>query len=235
MAMAYRNINYEVNRINRITWAVGRALRARKVVSRSNAKVTGKYPSFTSGRMIQWESGLELDAMQLFDADPAVLLMREQPAVIEYLLNGIEHKHYPDLYIETSDEKKFIEIKTDSDAKDAEVDERSRLMESSLPYYGYGYEVLTESQIRQEPALSNAKLLLRYGRVTMTKSQELFIMRQFEENEFITWNDICAGKLGPEGKNLVCALILRGFLFTYKEEQIGGKSIVSLLSENVGG
>src|SRR5579859_7695488 len=35
-------------------------IRARKVVSRSRARGTGKFPSWKMGRMIQWESTYEL-------------------------------------------------------------------------------------------------------------------------------------------------------------------------------
>ena len=54
-------------------------IRSRKVVSRSNARNSGKYPSWKMQRMMQWESPHEGNAMRILDATPNVISFNEQP------------------------------------------------------------------------------------------------------------------------------------------------------------
>ena len=77
-------------------------MRSRKVVSRSNARSTGKYPSWKMGRMIHWESINELNAFRLLDCDPNVTSYSEQPCQIAYVLDGVERIHYPDILVTTT-------------------------------------------------------------------------------------------------------------------------------------
>ena len=52
-------------------------IRSRKVVKRSNARNTGKYPSWKMKRMMQWESVHEGNAMRILDATPHVTSFTE--------------------------------------------------------------------------------------------------------------------------------------------------------------
>lgn len=78
--------------------------RIRDVVLRSNARVTGKYPSLKNGRMMQWESQLEKDAFLMFEFDYTVESYCEQPAKISYTLNGKRHFHIPDIFIKKKED-----------------------------------------------------------------------------------------------------------------------------------
>src|SRR5882757_3729479 len=91
-------------------------MRSRKVVSRSNARSTGKYPSWKMGRMMHWESANELNAFRLLDCDPNVTSYCEQPCQIRYTLNGVERVHYPDILVTTTAGKQFWEVKLRSNA-----------------------------------------------------------------------------------------------------------------------
>ena len=52
-------------------------IRSRKVVKRSNARNSGKYPSWKMQRMMQWESVHEGNAMRILDAHPNVISFNE--------------------------------------------------------------------------------------------------------------------------------------------------------------
>ena len=79
-----------------IDWApVGQ--RARRVISRSNHRVTGKFRSPKNGRMMHWESMQERDAFVLLEINSAVLSYREQPAVLTFPWGDETREHYPDV------------------------------------------------------------------------------------------------------------------------------------------
>ncbi len=91
-------------------------IRSRKVVKRSNARNTGKYPSWKMKRMMQWESVHEGNAMRILDATPSVTSFTEQPCEITYTLNGIQHRHYPDFMVIEGNCRELWEVKTEADA-----------------------------------------------------------------------------------------------------------------------
>lgn len=206
----YRNI--KLSAILKIEFAENPKDRVRKVVSRSNARVTGKYPCLTNGRIMQWESHLELDAFRVLDADHFVENISEQSACITYLYNGEVKRHYPDLLIVRDTKKIFCEIKTNEEALEDDVVNRTALLKRELKIYGYEYYLLTENEIRQEPRLSNARFLLRHGRVKLSPLDKEQVRKLFNKEERVYWKDVIDGKFGSIDMMKVCRLVLEGFI-----------------------
>lgn len=140
--------------------------RARKVISRSNYRMTGKFPSCKCGRMIHWESHLELKAFQMLEVCPWVKCYREQPAVIEFLdMNDIKRKHFPDIYIEMRNGTRgFLEIKPDREMEDSFLMQRTSLLKTGLRAMGYFYFLAQREQIESGHFLKNAQKLLPHAR-----------------------------------------------------------------------
>lgn len=203
----------------RIEWAAP-GERARRVVSRSNSRITGKYPSWKVGRMVHWESPLELDAFLLHDAAPKVTRFREQPARLVFWLNGVEQKHYPDMDVEADGMRILREIKTERDANRPEIKERTACLAELLPQLGIAYDVMTDKQIRREPQLKNTKLILRYGRTPVELIEREFIRRQINATGFVVWHDVLSDCFGPGSLMKVCRLLLEGMLSMELDEEI---------------
>lgn len=182
-------------------------LRMRKVVSRSNAKHTGKYPSIKMQRMMQWESRHEANAMMLSDADPAVISFTEQPCAIQYVMDGEHKTHYPDLLIETHDHKILVEVKTPEDAAKDEVKARSDLMAASLPHFGYQYQVMLSDELASQPRLSNIKKILRLGRMPLDLISYEQYRLSFARQPIQVW-----GSFDTAQKRQVARLLLDGHL-----------------------
>ena len=161
--------------------------RSRKVVKRSNARNSGKYPSWKMGRMMQWESPHEGNAMCILDANPNVIAFNEQPCKIIYTLNGENHLHYPDFLVRKTDYKEFWEVKTAKDANQPEVAERTAFLMEALPYYGYAYRVVIAESLASQPQLSNIKRLNKLGRQALTVIEHEAIRRLFKEQPVIDW------------------------------------------------
>jgi len=222
------NIMPNTDSFCQIEWAP-EGCRARKVVSRSNYRVTGKYPSWKMGRMMHWESTLERDAFYLLDINPAIREFCEQPAQITYTQNDSEHRHFPDILVRTDHGSLFKEVKTDEEASDEKIIDRTTLLKPLLHTQGFGYELLRESDIRREPRLSNAQRILRYGRITLKHhEQETFIQRYFKNGCSCNLIDITHN--GRDQKDIphLCQMILIGTIAMDIEQPWGNETLFSL-------
>lgn len=155
-----------------------RHVRARKVISRSRGRVTGKFASMKMGATIYWESQLERDAIMLMEIDPAVSAYYEQPFTLEYRHEGEIHHYTPDLLVEFGDGKQLIEVKPDEEAESPANQERFALLTRLFLEHGYVYRILPEREIRIQPRLDNTKLLLRYRRVVVSDVTRERLRRQ---------------------------------------------------------
>ena len=186
--------------------------RQRKVISRSNAIRTIKFPSFKVGRMVHCNSPLERDACPLMDVDHSIKIYQEQPVRLRYQLNGEVHDHYPDFELQTITENIFREIKTEKYANTPEIKARTAYLTEVLPTYGYQYEVMTETTIHQQPRLKNATFLLKHGRRPVDITQ-FEILRLYVKNVGqLFWGDGAPTSDCPLNVFEICRLILDGYL-----------------------
>lgn len=189
-------------------------LRARKVVKRSNARSTGKYPSIKAMRMLQFESKHEMHAMQLLDAYPDVSSFTEQPCVIHYGQGGKLRRHYPDFLVETiSHGKEFWEVKPRREAQSPEVIGRTEQLTRLLAPRGYGYRLVCAEDIVKEPRFSNVKMIIGLGRAVVVSDQLRELLRRvFRDCGVVTWGVFDRSIRGVDYRPYVCRLILDGVL-----------------------
>jgi DNA invertase Pin-like site-specific DNA recombinase len=185
-------------------------LRARRVVTRSRARTTGKYPSWKMERMLQWESINERNAFMLLDCDPRVRRFSEQPCVIPFTMNGVRHLHYPDILVETDGSTEFWEVKTEKDANLAEIVQRTTLLARGLVRYGYTYRLVLDRDLNDASRLKNADTLLRFGCHRINDIDREHIRARFRQSGCIIWHDACVGTYGHRGRQVLCRLVLEG-------------------------
>jgi len=201
-----------VSPIKSLVFATNEQIRSRRIISRSRARATGKYPSWKMGRKLHWESIYESYAFRLLDCDPNVRWFAEQPCQIEYEANGVIRRHFPDILVEIGDRKELWEIKTTEDAEGAEVDSRTSLLQSALPTFGYHYRIVLADELAAQPRISNAGLLLSWGRRQVPELYRESARRFFRREGSVTWAAVCAGVLDKWGRGIVCRLVLEGAL-----------------------
>ncbi|MGZ3238624.1 MAG: Tn7 transposase TnsA N-terminal domain-containing protein [Burkholderiaceae bacterium] len=199
----------------------------RPIVRRSNFRVTGKYPSFRNGKSIRWESFIEQDCFIRLDADPEVDSFQEQPAALHYMDDGIQRIHFPDLFLIRRGLRALWEIKSHTDPNLHEAQRRGALLAPQLLYMGFDYRVVTDIEIRSEPQFSNAKMLLRIGRLPVNQVTREIIRRRVEKRP-TTWHQILIGSLGPQGLMHVARLILDGALFYDNTMPICASTLISV-------
>jgi len=187
-------------------------LRSRKVVSRSQTRPTGKYPSWKLNRMLQWGTSHQLNAFRLLDATPVVVRFEEQPLVVHYMLAGIQYDHYPDLKVLVNGARELWSVKTWAEAAKPETACRTELMIKGLPKFGYHYRMVIAEDLATQPRLKNALMLLRFGRLDIPIVERERLRRLLMTVQELTWGAILKGALGARGKVFACRLILEGVL-----------------------
>jgi hypothetical protein len=205
-------LSESIGEIIRITFCCGGQIRSRRVVTRSRSCPTGKYPSWKMGRMVQWESRNELYAFRLLDCDPKVTTFHEQPCEIVYRQNGVERRHYPDVYVETTGSKELWEIKPSSKASQDVIAARSTLLRDGLKQYGFIYRVVLDCDLAKQPRLQNVDILLRFGRRPLAEYERERVRQYLRRLGSVCWSDVCQGVYGPKGREIVCRLVLEGAL-----------------------
>ena len=183
---------------------------ARSVVTRSRARMTGKFPSSKMGRMVQWESRNERNSMVLLEACHWVLGYRAQPLEIRFRLGGEEHFHFPDTLVEYADTRELWEVKPRQHAIDPFVMARTQLMCSQLPKWNLTYRMVLAEDLAREPRLSLARDLLRFGRANVDAITRERVRELFQKVECVTWRSALAGHLGRYGRAALCRLTLEG-------------------------
>lgn len=202
-----------INRILAIEFPRDQELRWRKIVRRSGARPTGKYPSWKMRRMLQWESPHELNAFRLLDADPTIKAFDEQPVRITYALNGKVQHHIPDILVQTQNGKAFWEIKTIAFATEADVLERTRFLERHLPTEGYEYRVVLAEDLAKQPMMASVCQVLYFGRGDISLEDRETIRNLFAlAPSPITWGHVVDGLFGKQGRHQICRLMLEGWL-----------------------
>ena len=139
--------------------------KARKVVLRSNHGHVYKFPSSKCKRIVELESGLELDRATQLETNSDVVAFSEQPFMIEYADEGKNKVIFPDFVVLRRDGSRTVEeVKPAGKAGLPEFRRRCAIEEAVLALHGYKFSLLTEHDIQAEPQLTNVKMLLPYRR-----------------------------------------------------------------------
>jgi hypothetical protein len=141
---------------------IGRSVATRRVVTYRRDNFTGFVSSRKNGRMVQYESLLERDYIQLLESDPGIVAYSEQPIPLKWSDGVNSYETTFDFGVSRSFGSKYL----------SEVKPLFRVIKHGLHVlYGYaraaakkeGYddlELWTEREIRALPRLGNAELLV---------------------------------------------------------------------------
>ncbi len=174
---------------------------------------------------MQWESPDELNSFRLLDCDPRVRRFVEQPCLIVYIIGGVTRRHYPDIYVEYQHEKQLWEVKDDSCASEAGLVARTRLLTAGLKVHGFAYRLVLASELKKQPRLQNASILLSHGRGSIEEIDRERVRLKLQRTGSLSWGDACAGEYGPNGKQILCCLTLEGVLTTDMDQPLSANSL----------
>jgi len=207
----------------------------RKVSTRSRARPTGEYPSWKMSRMLEWESHNELNAFVLLDASPSIQAFAEQPMLIEYCIEGLVAKHYPDILVAKNGELQVWEIKPEREAKKDDVRIRTDFLTEYLPKIGYSYHVVTGEQLSNKLRLHNARTILKFGRDPIDGTSREILRVYFLSNDSISWLDGIYTSSDVDIRCVLSRLTLEGVLVLDGSEKIGKGSLFRLKANGTKG
>ena len=186
---------------------------ARRVVRRGHRGFVGLFASRKSVRPIQFESLLEYKFLCLAEVDPLLTDIREQPREITWTdFDGVVRRHIPDFEVVYRLKPVITEVKPAHKTIEPTFKERTTIITSLLGQEGVLYRVLTEAVIYREPALSNAKVLLRgLGHDPLPEESNAVASLLAAAPEGMSIIEICRRlSAPPEFSNSIYAMIMAG-------------------------
>lgn len=200
-------------RIKQIRFCSVAQIRIRTIVKRARMRPTGKFPSWKNGRMMHWESPNERNAFCLLDFRSDVIAYREQSCEIVYLDDaGQLATHFPDIEVVTVNGRELWEVKTEYYANREPISRRTEILTEALSAYGLTYHMAVAEGLSKQPRLNTMQKVLHFGRRSVSSTERIVIGRELVQSGRLTWGDACSGRLGPNGREILCRLVLEGFL-----------------------
>lgn len=137
---------------------------ARSIHKKGRKNAIGSFMSAKMQVLVEWESQIERDFMYYLEFDDDVKSYTSQPTRYRYTREDKYKYHFPDFEIfrYSTSRRKFVEIKPLRVTKKTEFIEKTVAIKAQMQKDGFDYSVVTDSQLRVEPILSNLKLLYRY-------------------------------------------------------------------------
>ena len=202
--------------------------RIRKIVRRSNSRMTGKFPSRKNGRMMQWESKYELETFQVLEISPLVAAYSEQPAELKYSgVDGIEHRHYPDILVVLRNGiKMFIEVKPESAITDQALADRTHLIANLLRHKGYQYLLVLPEQVESLAYLENAKYLLLYSKMPMPEKVWEMVRCMLNDEASMELLALITLLGHTDARSWIYSLVISGVVFCDLSEPITDQTLV---------
>lgn len=187
-----------------------------------------RFHSLKSRRTLRAASDLERDHFLISEFDDNVIQFLEQPLWVRYPLSGRLAKHRPDCFVYMKPESEFREIKYEKEASTPENEERWSAIGPALSALGYGYRVLTERHIRQQPRYQNVWAIFESRMTPLPAKQALDDIAQFlRTRQYASVAELLA-RFGLPDEATIYALIRRGFLSLNLDGPLSLESDVSL-------
>jgi TnsA endonuclease N terminal len=107
---------------------------------------------------------MQKDFMYWLEFDTDVLSYNTPGIAINYHSSGKEKSYTPDFQVVRYQKKQIIEVKSQKTVESEKYIRLYQMLSGLYDETGWIFVVLTESEIRREPILSNIKLLYGYAR-----------------------------------------------------------------------
>jgi len=199
-------------KVNLIRFPLDGEARIKKIISRSNTKPTGKYPSWKMGRMIHWEHIDQLNLFRLLDINPAINSFAESPMEIQYEMDGRIYCEYPDVLITSGNQKEIWKIKK-SNEEAVMTTSNCKSFGEQLLEKGFRWRIVDADSLRLEPRNQNTITLLKYGKTPINLVEKEKIRNYLTQYKTISWGEVITGVIGPSGPRNICHLVMEGDIY----------------------
>lgn len=188
--------------------------RVRNVIRIAPHRPTGQV-AWVKGRLqnVQWESRLERDAIYIAAVNPFISAIQEQPFVVRYRLDGQLHEYTPDLWLLCRRKPLVVEVKEAAEASLPENQARFAEIARVLAIYEVDFTVWTETEIRREPLLRNARYVLRFRSYPFEQDDSCSVTKLLEARGPLTHSVIQAALYSGISAGMLFAMVCHGFVY----------------------
>ncbi|KPC52280.1 TnsA endonuclease N-terminal domain-containing protein [Amantichitinum ursilacus] len=198
----------------------------RRIHNRNSRKVIGHSYSYKMEGLLTWESTLERDWLLRLEVDSRVRAITAQPRKFDIWHDDKRRLYTPDVLVEWVDPSRrptLQEVKPDRVALEPGWQEYFGSIRETVDKDGWDFDVITESQIRQEPHLWNAKALRMYAGVQVSLKQRISAQGLARNGCSISGLAARCPHLSPE---TIYRLILDGALRFLHHERLSSGTVV---------
>lgn len=194
---------------------IGRSTSSRKVVTYRSGHFTGWVPSRKNGRVVQYESILERDYIQLIEADPGVESYTEQPTAMRWDDGDRHYETTFDFEVKRIDGSKYLaEVKPLAKVQKYGLDDLYGHARAHAKKNKYSdLELWTEREIRAMPRLANAELMISSKTGVRDAAFEarlyLALSKLSERSDRATIREIRAASMSQNGEPSIYWEIIR--------------------------
>jgi hypothetical protein len=208
-------------------------LKKRRVITRSGTRARGFANSSKADHPVPWESLLERDAIAVWIFDPHIMCLSEHQEPIKVRTLDGEFTAYPDFrLIDIDGVEKIREVKSNDDLKQDEVAFRLEAIRRHYQSQDIEYQVISESEIRKEPRLTNITDLLPYHK---TKTRNALLSDSCIRDFLLTKPSMAleelVDRLGSYGT--AKRLLANGLLYVNLDDAIGPHTRVTSTVEEL--
>lgn len=205
--------------------------RTRTVITPSGGIMRGKFPSRKTGRMVHHEGMLELTAVYLFEASPSISSYREQPVQITYPDGDRIRRYTPDFELTLKDGSTvWVEVKPRSSLAHDDVKHKLAQVAVHMRRCGITYVILDDGVLRQEPGLSNIKLIWHMAPAHRPTSERAHVVLTEHARLFPLPMSRAIKLLEPDDID-VYSLLLTGLISCDLDTPIDGTTVLNLSKE----
>jgi hypothetical protein len=131
---------------------------------RQYKQTAGRFSSCKMKTSIWYKSVLQRDFMYWLEFDPDVVSYTTSTMPLEYYNRGKEELYYPDFQVIRHRKKQVVDLQLQKAIESKKYRRLYPLLYNVCRDAEWEYTALTELQVKQEPTISNIKLLYRYAR-----------------------------------------------------------------------
>lgn len=143
---------------------------------RGRRHTIGKYPSIKLGRMVTFESQIELDFIVTLDYEKAVNWFEEQPLTIDFQRDGKLHHYTPDFLYSEGEHHILAECKPAKFTKTRSNLSKFAVATQWCAVQGWQFRVITDTALREGFRLKNIKFLSNYARISVPSNLQTKIL-----------------------------------------------------------
>lgn len=180
------------------------------------------FPSLKAGCMVTFGRYWLVDLLTLLEVDPDVVSYTRETSSVTFSLDGGERTFRSDLDVLLRNRRMALAALTTAEAALEENVIAAAALKGLYAAKGVEFRVVTDGELKAQPRLDNAKLLLRYQRVEVPPEAVVRIAVAVAEGHASSLGDLHAALGGDGGAwGIVLALTARGCVRVRMDSPLG--------------